>query len=95
MKTFLFFLLIVVVQGQKELDGFLYGKFPEGFKFGYATASYQIEGAWNVSGKGENIWDWWTHLDPNPVDDQSTGDVACDSYHRWEEDVALLKAAHV
>ncbi|XP_048000843.1 myrosinase 1-like [Leguminivora glycinivorella] len=65
-------------------------RFPEGFKFGAATASYQVEGAWNVSDKGENIWDRFVHSRPEAISDRSTGDVACDSYHRWQEDIQLL-----
>ncbi|XP_044265972.1 myrosinase 1-like [Tribolium madens] len=64
-------------------------KFPSEFKFGVATASYQIEGGWNVDGKGENIWDRLTH-ETNLVKDNSTGNVACDSYHKYKEDLALL-----
>lgn len=64
--------------------------FPEDFIFGVATASYQIEGAWNEEGKGESIWDRFSHT-PGNVQDGTTGDVACDHYHRFEEDVALLK----
>lgn len=42
-------------------------------------------------GKGENIWDEYVHRVPSPIDDDSHGDIACDSYHKYEEDVALLK----
>lgn len=58
--------------------------------WGAATASYQIEGAWNEDGKGESIWDRFSHT-PGRVQDGDTGDVACDHYHRWREDIDLMK----
>lgn len=61
------------------------------FKFGAATASYQIEGGWNADGKGENIWDHAVHSNPSPIKNNDTGDIACDSYHKYKEDVKLLK----
>ncbi|XP_050546381.1 myrosinase 1-like [Daktulosphaira vitifoliae] len=66
-------------------------EFPDGFLFGASTASYQIEGAWNEDGKGENIWDKMVHSRPELVKDSANGDVACDSYHKYKEDVALAK----
>nr|ADB23476.1 beta-glucosidase [Coptotermes formosanus] len=65
--------------------------FPDDFKLGAATASYQIEGGWDADGKGPNIWDTLTHERPHLVVDRSTGDVADDSYHLYLEDVRLLK----
>jgi beta-glucosidase len=64
--------------------------FPKGFHWGAATASYQIEGAWQADGKGESIWDRFSHTS-GKVKNGDTGDVACDSYHRFPEDIALLK----
>jgi beta-glucosidase len=64
--------------------------FPNDFVWGAATASYQIEGAWDEDGKSESIWDRFSHT-PGKVDNGDTGDVACDHYHRWRDDVALMK----
>lgn len=64
--------------------------FPKGFLWGVACASYQCEGAWDEDGKGRSIWDDFTHT-PGHIYHGDTGDVACDSYHRWAEDVALMK----
>ncbi|HSV85778.1 MAG TPA: GH1 family beta-glucosidase [Levilinea sp.] len=66
-------------------------KFPDGFLWGAATAAYQIEGAWKEDGKGESIWDRYCHL-PYRVDNNDTGDIACDHYHRMPDDVALMKS---
>lgn len=64
--------------------------FPEGFEWGTAAASYQIEGAWNKDGKGESIWDRFTHI-PGNIADGTNGDVACDFYHLYEEDIKIAK----
>jgi beta-glucosidase len=63
--------------------------FPEGFLWGAATASYQIEGAVDEDGRGRSIWDTFSHT-PGRVRDGDTGDVAVDHYHRIEQDVALM-----
>ena len=68
--------------------------FPRNFFWGAATSSYQIEGAWKVDGKGESIWDRFAHT-PGKIKNGDTGDVACDSYHRWQEDIALLRAMNL
>ncbi|WP_103528340.1 GH1 family beta-glucosidase [Streptomyces sp. SM12] len=65
-------------------------RFPPGFFFGAATASYQIEGAHDADGRGPSIWDTYCRT-PGKVADGATGDVACDHYHRYREDVALLR----
>jgi beta-glucosidase len=64
-------------------------RFPDGFLWGTATSAYQIEGAWNLDGKGESVWDRFTRQ-PYRILNGDRGDVACDHYHRMPEDVALM-----
>lgn len=64
--------------------------FPEHFLWGAATASYQIEGAWNKHGKGESTWDRFTHT-PGKIRNNDTGDVAIDHYRLWKKDIGLMK----
>jgi beta-glucosidase len=59
------------------------------FVWGVATAAYQVEGAWQEDGKGLSIWDAFSHT-PGKIANGDTGDVACDQYHRFEEDVELM-----
>jgi beta-glucosidase len=68
--------------------------FPKNFFWGTATAAYQIEGAWKEDGKGESIWDHFSHT-PGKIKNGDTGDVACDSYRRWREDIALMRAMNL
>ncbi|XP_038989653.1 furostanol glycoside 26-O-beta-glucosidase-like isoform X2 [Phoenix dactylifera] len=63
--------------------------FPTGFTFGAASSAYQIEGG--VDSRGENIWDTFCRKFPDKIADKSNGDVAVDSYNRYQEDVKLLK----
>jgi beta-glucosidase len=65
--------------------------FPQDFLWGAATSSYQIEGATNADGRGESIWDRFAKT-PGKVEDGSNGDTACDHYHRFREDVSLMKS---
>ena len=67
--------------------------FPDGFLWGMATASYQVEGAWNEDGKGESIWDRWTHT-VGKIRGAGTGDTACDHYRLYPQDIAILKQLH-
>lgn len=84
LNHFLFLLsLEVMAEGRDE---FLYGEFPEDFMWGTSTSAYQVEGGWDADGKGPSIWDKFTHDAM-----KQTGDIACDSYHKKDEDVKLLK----
>jgi beta-glucosidase len=65
-------------------------QFPKDFFWGSATAAYQVEGAWREDGKGESVWDRFAHT-VGKIKGAATGDVACDSYHRYREDVGLMK----
>jgi beta-glucosidase len=69
-------------------------RFPDGFYWGVATSAYQIEGAWNEDGKGVSIWDTFAHT-PGNIKNDDIGDVANDHYHRYKEDVALMKSIGV
>lgn len=69
-------------------------EFPKGFLWGSATASYQVEGAVNEDGRGPSIWDTFSHT-PGKVVANATGDVADDHYHRYKEDVQLMKSLGV
>ena len=65
-------------------------RFPNGFQWGTATASYQIEGAVNEDGRGRSIWDSFAHT-PGKVKNNENGDVANDHYHRYKQDVRLMR----
>ncbi|CAJ1956988.1 unnamed protein product [Sphenostylis stenocarpa] len=65
--------------------------FPPGFIFGTASSAYQYEGAANEGGRGPSIWDNITHKYPEMILDRSNGDVAVDQYHRYKEDVGIMK----
>lgn len=66
-------------------------EFPKSFIFSTASSAYQIEGAWNVSGKGESIWDRLAHTNPDAILGGVNGDVACNSYYKYKEDIQLIK----
>lgn len=65
--------------------------FPPDFSWGTATASYQVEGAWDEDGRGESIWDRFSHTEGRILNGD-TGDVTCDQYHRYREDVQIMKS---
>ncbi|MFJ5292608.1 GH1 family beta-glucosidase [Streptomyces sp. NPDC088348] len=67
-----------------------YNSLPAEFTWGVATAAYQIEGAVAEDGRSPSIWDTFSHL-PGKIDNEDNGDVACDHYHRWREDIGLMK----
>lgn len=69
-------------------------RFPKDFIWGAATAAYQIEGAWKTDAKGESIWDRFSHT-PGKIKNGDTGDVACDDYHRYPEDIALCRSLNL
>ena len=88
-KYILACLIFSRVSGYVYEEDLLYDYFPDDFKWGAATAAYQVEGGWNEDGKGESMWDVFTKIEGN-IKDGSNGDVACDSYHKYKEDVQLL-----
>ncbi|CAG0896208.1 unnamed protein product, partial [Cyprideis torosa] len=74
-----------------EEEPLLYDTFPDDFVWAAATSAHQIEGAWDEDGKGVNIWDTFTHGPP----ERPNGDIACDTYHKWQEDIDMLQALGV
>uniref|UniRef100_A0ACB8G1J9 Uncharacterized protein n=1 Tax=Sphaerodactylus townsendi TaxID=933632 RepID=A0ACB8G1J9_9SAUR len=76
-------------QSELERDSFLYDVFPDNFLWGTSTASFNVEGGWEEDGKGESIWDRFGHQ--GYVYMNQTANVACDSYHKIEYDVYLLR----
>ena len=83
-------LLPELLNGKIFEDNLRASDFGKDFEWGVATAAYQIEGAWNIDGKGESIWDRFSHS-KRKIKTKETGDIACDFYRRYEEDISLLK----
>lgn len=79
--------LTALAKEHPELAASMFG--PD-FIWGTATSSYQIEGAWNIDGKGESIWDRFTH-NTKKVHNRDTGDIACDFYNRYPGDIELMR----
>ncbi|KAK4382893.1 Beta-glucosidase 13 [Sesamum angolense] len=65
--------------------------FPDGFLFGSATSAYQVEGAAAIGGKSISVWDDLSSRNPGGIDDQSNGNVAADMYHKFKEDIRMMK----
>nr|XP_002712475.1 lactase/phlorizin hydrolase isoform X1 [Oryctolagus cuniculus] len=82
-------------QTKFERDLFYHGTFRDDFLWGVSSSAYQIEGAWDADGKGPSIWDNFTHTPGNGVMDNSTGDIACDSYNQLDADLNVLRALKV
>lgn len=80
--------LAKALQSDPELNRELFG---DAFYWGVTTAAFQAEGAWNIDGKGESIWDRFSH-NPSKIKDHSNADVSCDFYHRYLDDLAMVKA---
>lgn len=81
-------------QSKFQRNMYHYGTFPQDFRWGVSSSAYQIEGAWNADGKGASVWDTFTHK-PGSIPADANGDVACDSYHRLDEDLYMLRALKV
>lgn len=81
------FTILLIIVGVSYGDN----KFPKDFQFGVATGAVQHEGGWNDDGKGESIWDIAAHNNLKKILENANADVASDGYHKYKEDVALLK----
>eukprot|EP01024_Parvocaulis_polyphysoides_P048989 TRINITY_DN4707_c1_g1_i1.p1 TRINITY_DN4707_c1_g1~~TRINITY_DN4707_c1_g1_i1.p1 ORF type:complete len:565 (-),score=60.07 TRINITY_DN4707_c1_g1_i1:218-1723(-) len=76
----------IISNGISQMDS----SFPEGFMWGTASSAYQVEGAWMQDGKGMSIWDAFSHTEGH-INDKTTGDTAIDMYHKFKDDVQLMK----
>ncbi|XP_056630381.1 myrosinase 1-like [Diorhabda sublineata] len=83
-------LILLIASNFVSLQSLNTKQFPANFMFGAATAAHQIEGGWKEDGKGENIWDRIAHS-TNAIHNHENADIACDSYHKYKDDVAMLK----
>jgi beta-glucosidase len=83
--------LVKALEQDPELTRELFGN---SFYWGVSTSAFQSEGAWNIDGKGESIWDRFSH-NPSKIEDHSNADVACDFYHLYQKDLSLLKALNL
>ena len=86
----IFTLSLCFSQSNLDLKSFDAASFGKEFKWGAACAAYQVEGAWNIEGKGPSIWDTFTHK-KGKIHNNDHGDEATDFYHRYKEDIVLLK----
>jgi beta-glucosidase len=84
------FLSITSSVSSLKSSGFSRYNFPKDFKWGTATAAYQVEGTHNTEGRGLSIWDTFSHI-PGKIEDGTHGDFADDHYNRFEEDIELMK----
>ena len=84
----------LATSGNMQFDSSSEIPFPKNFFWGAATAAYQIEGGWKEDGKGESTWDRFAHTS-GKIKNGDTGDIACNSYHRWREDLALMRAMNL
>ncbi|KAL1346685.1 hypothetical protein HN51_020275 [Arachis hypogaea] len=89
-KGFISLIMFLVVLVEL-VDSLNRSNFPDHFLFGTASSSYQYEGAANEGGRGPSIWDTFTQRYPEKIKDQSSGVLAVDSYHRYKEDVGIMK----
>jgi beta-glucosidase len=77
------------IQKNGKLSELVLGQFPKDFMWGTATAAYQVEGAVNEDGRGKSIWDTFSHT-PGKTKNGDTGDVSCNQYHLYEDDIKLM-----
>jgi len=87
----LFTFFLVTCKSYSPEEPLLYDRFPDDFLWGTATAAFQIEGAWDEGGKSPSVWDTFSE-NPNNIADGSNAKVACDSYHKYPEDIEIMKS---